>query len=269
MEDVAKSLGFENEAALTASQAARSSRLAGLERSLDPGLGSERQKLLARQSDKIRETFEQRSAILAGSPDLSINAVATQMQKAVNARVGQLTSIRADNWRGSMALADAASDGQPVIRADNTLKQFHQVLADASDPVHGLSVENLAELRRRVDTLTQKAAAQNGLVTAQDMANLLTNLSTEASGTGALFRDLGTARARMASQSLKRAALDDVAATAAEGSIAAEALTQARLGWARDSQPIDDLRGTAIERLFGKAGFQGRRQGSHGSHQRS
>lgn len=257
LETIAKRMGLSGDAALTPAQATGSPSLLAEEKRLDLGAGGARRARLDAQSTQIQDEFKAKAAALAGNADVSVGTVADTLQSTVERRVGDLRKARGDNWKANMnaaqTAASAAAPGGRVLPFTNTYAKFAEILKDAADPLSGVKPENLSTLRARDAALTDELTKGNGRLSPERFQSLLVDLTDEGSGTGAIFSDLGTARARRVSQELRGAMMSDLEEAVKAGVPGAAEVKAARVGFAKDSAPIDNLRGTAVQALFGKA----------------
>ena len=247
---IAERMGLKGDSGLLVSQSTRSPLIASTEARLDIGAASLRDKRFAAQNNVIVKDYTSRAEALMGK-DVSVATVGKNMSSAIETHIEKLRGVRRRRWENNMGFAFVGSGGKRVIDPKGTELAATALRTDlAGTP----GLRNSADLNGLDDFIAdlQEEISRGGMTTDrfQDMVVAMTQQIGSPTG---LFKDLAKAQRVHIEQTLKNAMLSDLEVAVKAGVPGAESLSKARIGYALDSQVIDELRGDAIERLFGRA----------------
>lgn len=172
-----------------------------------------------------------------------------QMADAFDSHIGALRTLRRANWVESSMKIKALAGDNVLLMPDKTMSK----LQDLSEEILKVSPKvTTAEANFFAQEL-DKISRQGGLKI-DDVDRMLQNLTAEGATSGAMFRDMKPDQARLMANELKDAlkADMDAAITADPKNGALKMLNEAREQYAKDSIPINDLKGTMLEKWFGK-----------------
>ncbi len=181
-----------------------------------------------------------------GIPDAKLIG---QMSDAFEGHVKNLSGLRRTEWLEAATKIRAEAGNKPLFYPDKLAAE----LQDMSEEIHQISPKISSTEAAAMGTDLDKIMKKGGLDIG-DVDRLLQNLTADSASTGAMFRDMKPDMARVFATKLKSALREDIEAAIQKdpNNKALSMLNDARATYAKNSVPIDELRGTVLDKWFGK-----------------
>lgn len=185
--------------------------------------------------------------------DVPDNVLLGQMDEAFTSHVENLATSRRMEWAEDAAKIRAVAGNKPLFYPDKLAGE----LQNLSEEIIKVSPKISKEEAGAFASDLEKIMNQGG-VTIDDVDRLLQNLTADSASTGFALRNLEPKMARLFANNLKTAFKEDIEAAikADPKNKALVMLNEARDTYAKNSKPINELEGTALEKLFGKDGHK-------------